>query len=151
MESLAERLRYALDRKGGTQADLARACNIATPSVSNWFTGQTKSLRADTLRNAAWYLGVNRDWLATGQGEPGDWEPGSALRGSLKRAVEALEAEATIQAAPATTPPASWPLEGISRDRWAALTERQKGRVEAAALVELRLIEAEQAANTRAA
>jgi hypothetical protein len=50
--------------------------------------------------------------------------------------------ETTATAELSTTP---WPFDGLSHERWAALTERQKGRVEAAALAELRFIEAKQA------
>lgn len=41
-------------------------------------------------------------------------------------------------------PPPAWPFEAVSYDRWQRLTERQKGRIEAAILHELEAIEAEQ-------
>lgn len=71
MKTLQERLQWALARKpGATQADLARACKVKAPSVTDWFSGKTKSLKADSLRLAASFLGVNRDWLQTGLGDP---------------------------------------------------------------------------------
>lgn len=74
MRTLAERLQEALARKpGGSQAALARFCRVQGPSVSNWFTGETKTLKAGSLRLAAEYLGVSRDWLETGKGAPG-WQ-----------------------------------------------------------------------------
>lgn len=68
MTSLADRLQLALSQKpGATQADLARACGVKPPSVSDWFTGATKSLKARPLRLAAQFLGVRPEWLETGQ------------------------------------------------------------------------------------
>ena len=67
--TLAERLHQALAHlPGATQADLARHCGVRGPSVSNWFTGESKTLKADSLRRAAAFLKVDRDWLATGNG-----------------------------------------------------------------------------------
>lgn len=78
MSTLATRLQVSLAEKAGaTQADLARHCDVAGPSVSNWFTGETKKLKADSLRLAAEFLGVNRDWLETGKG------PKSELAGTM--------------------------------------------------------------------
>ena len=52
-----------------TQAGLARACGIKTPSVSGWFTGKTKSVTFENALRAAAYLGVSAPWLASGEGE----------------------------------------------------------------------------------
>lgn len=72
MTTLAERLRAALERNSAlSQAALARACGVSTASVSDWCTGETKSLRSKNLRSAALYLGCSRDWLETGLGLPG--------------------------------------------------------------------------------
>lgn len=71
MKLLKERLAYAQSLKpNATQAELAEACNVSGPSVSDWFTGVTKSLKAESLRRAALFYGVDRDWLATGKGVP---------------------------------------------------------------------------------
>lgn len=72
MSTLAERLKQAIAREPGrSQAALARAVGVSTASVSDWFNGVTKTLKAESLRKAAAYLGCNRDWLATGFGDPG--------------------------------------------------------------------------------
>lgn len=71
MDTLSRRLQWALSQKpGATQADLARACKVKAPSVAGWFSGKTKSLKAESLRLAAAYLGVSRDWLESGSGPP---------------------------------------------------------------------------------
>ncbi|MBL0720210.1 helix-turn-helix domain-containing protein [Piscinibacter sp. Jin2] len=74
MSSLADRLKRALARKPGTsQAGLAAYCGVKAPSVSQWFSGETKTLKSSSLRKAAEYLGCSRDWLETGLGLP-EWE-----------------------------------------------------------------------------
>lgn len=44
--------------------------------------------------------------------------------------------------------PTCWPFEGVAPDRFDALTERQKGRIEAAVLRELAAIETERVTNS---
>lgn len=68
MNTLADRIKEALTDAGRTQADLAEACNIKPPSVSEWVSGKTKSLKAATAQRAAAFLGVNMMWLTEGRG-----------------------------------------------------------------------------------
>jgi transcriptional regulator with XRE-family HTH domain len=71
MLTLAQRVQMALDANPGIrQADLARACNVTTASVSNWLTGQTLTMKASSVRLAAELLGCDPRWLETGQGLP---------------------------------------------------------------------------------
>ena len=51
-----------------SQAALARACGVSRNAVSMWESGETKSLDAAYLFSAARMLGVNPEWLATGNG-----------------------------------------------------------------------------------
>lgn len=68
--SLKIRLEHALSlmQEPPTKADLARAAKIKPPSVSDWFTGKTKSLKGESLLAVARLLGVNAEWLNTGRG-----------------------------------------------------------------------------------
>lgn len=70
MSSLADRLHLALNsmQPRGSQAGLTRACKVTNASVSNWFTGKTKSIEGLNLLRAAEYLGVRPIWLAAGEG-----------------------------------------------------------------------------------
>lgn len=73
MSTLADRLTRALDAKaqgdaGASQAGLARYCKAKGPSVSDWFSGKTKTLKAQSLVMAAEYLGVRPRWLLDGNG-----------------------------------------------------------------------------------
>lgn len=68
MSTLAERLRERATLLGVTQAQLARATGAKEPSVSKWFSGETKNLKGKNLVLAAQLLGVNEAWLADGAG-----------------------------------------------------------------------------------
>lgn len=69
MSTLQERLALAMQGPPPvTAADLARACDISPPSVSEWVNGPTKTLRGPNAVNAAACLGVNERWLSTGKG-----------------------------------------------------------------------------------
>lgn len=52
-----------------SQAALARATGAKSPSVNAWFSGATKSMRAETAAKVAALYGVSPVWLATGEGE----------------------------------------------------------------------------------
>lgn len=65
---LSDRLRTAMNLAGVSQADLARACGVKPPSVNGWLGGKSKFLRGENLLKAASKLGVNQQWLATGEG-----------------------------------------------------------------------------------
>ncbi len=69
MRNLAERL--ALAMRGPppvTAAELARACGVSKPSVTNWLNGRTRVLKGASLLAASRKLNVNTDWLAAGRG-----------------------------------------------------------------------------------
>ena len=67
MKLLKDRLQYALELRKGSQADLARACHVKAPSVAEWISGKTKTLKSDSLLRASAFLGVNALWLHTGE------------------------------------------------------------------------------------
>lgn len=67
MTSLAERLTLAMAGPPKvSQAELARACGISPPSVSDWLSGKTKSMDGANLLKAAKRLQVRPEWLADG-------------------------------------------------------------------------------------
>lgn len=63
-----KRLRHALALRNKKPADLARALNISRASVSGWLTGDSKSMKAAHLLNAAQWLSVSAVWLESGKG-----------------------------------------------------------------------------------
>jgi SOS-response transcriptional repressor LexA len=53
---------------GMNQSELASAIGISTSAVSQWMTGQVKSLKANTAAKVAGATGVSATWLASGEG-----------------------------------------------------------------------------------
>lgn len=68
----ADRLRSTRERRGFTQADLARRLGLTRAAISQLESTDTKSVRGDNLFPLADALGVNARWLMTGKGDPGD-------------------------------------------------------------------------------
>ncbi len=67
--SLEARLKeLSANRKRGWQAALARHCEVKPSSVSDWVSGETKSIEGENLVRAAAFFGVRPEWLATGRG-----------------------------------------------------------------------------------
>ncbi len=56
-------------RRGWNQAELAQHMHVAQPTVSAWETG-LKAPRLKILLRLSAVLGVNFQWLSTGEGEP---------------------------------------------------------------------------------
>lgn len=70
MSDLSERLTLAMAGPPEVKpSELARACGVRQPSVSDWLSGKTKKLEGANLLAAAECLRVNPWWLATGRGE----------------------------------------------------------------------------------
>lgn len=68
MGTLAERLELAMRGPPRvSQAALARACGVKPPSVTDWLSGGTQSLKGKNLLAAAAFLKVRAEWLATGE------------------------------------------------------------------------------------
>ena len=106
--TLAERIRQAFDPAVHTQSQLARAARVRQPSVADWFSGKTTSLKAEPLVRAALYLNVVPLWLATGEGpmRPPEWRP-------------------------------PWPFASIDEPHLARCTPEQLARIEAGLLAVL--------------
>lgn len=68
MTTLSDRLKTAMAAKGLRPADLARAAQVKPPSVSDWLSGKTKSIKGDNLLRVARTLDVDPTWLAHGVG-----------------------------------------------------------------------------------
>jgi phage repressor protein C with HTH and peptisase S24 domain len=79
MSSLKERMEAAWKRRleiaapgeRVTKAGLARAAGVRPPSVQDWFSGETKTLKGQSMIGAAAYLRVNASWLESGKGHMG--------------------------------------------------------------------------------
>lgn len=68
-EGFPARLQHVMSiRNIRVKADIARAVDVTTSAVNQWFKGDTKSLTADSLRALAKFLRVQVDWLKDGVG-----------------------------------------------------------------------------------
>lgn len=79
MSNLATRLAEAMADNSVTQADLARACGVSPPSVHDWLSGKTRSLKSSSLLRASAFLRVRKEWLAEGRGPMRDTGDSAAL------------------------------------------------------------------------
>ena len=68
MNTLSERIKFALTAAGEDQSSLSRKIGKTSVAVNNWCTGAVKSIRGDTLMKVARVLSVTPEWLATGKG-----------------------------------------------------------------------------------
>lgn len=76
MSDLATRLRTALERRPSMSvAEFARQVGVRPPSVFQWLSGASKTMKAESSRRAAAVLGCRREWLETGRGDAGWQEP----------------------------------------------------------------------------
>jgi hypothetical protein len=96
MKLLQDRIKLALAHRAGQEPEatrkkinvrwLALACGVSEPSAHGWFSGATKTLKADSAIKAARHLRVRPEWLTEGKGpmvagEP-DREAATAMQGS---------------------------------------------------------------------
>lgn len=129
--SLARRLELCLEATGRTKAELARACKVKPSSVSEWFSGESKSLRGTSALRAAEFFGVNALWLALGEGP--------------QRPPESPQRPSTLNVHPhAREPSSDWPFRNISPARWFALPVQDRLRIETFAEATLQTLEARQ-------
>jgi transcriptional regulator with XRE-family HTH domain len=71
MKTLSSRLTHALKVRKKTPAELARATGKTESAVSQWLSGETKSMRSDSLMATCALLSCNAQWLASGKGASG--------------------------------------------------------------------------------
>ncbi len=67
--TLAERVKKAREAAGLSKSELARLCGVSPSAVTQWESGETKTLEGENLVRAADALRVDALWLATGKGE----------------------------------------------------------------------------------
>lgn len=66
-ETFIRNLRHLMEEKGITQADICRALNVSSATVSDWCTGK-KYPRVDAMQHLADLLGVRFSTLTTENG-----------------------------------------------------------------------------------
>lgn len=66
--TLADRIREAMTASGTNSADIARAAGKTPGAVSQWLTGGTKTLKAESAQGIEAATGFRATWLITGKG-----------------------------------------------------------------------------------
>lgn len=66
--SLADRIREAIKHSGKIPARIAEETGFSPGAVTQWLTGQTKSLKAETAAALERATGYRATWLVTGRG-----------------------------------------------------------------------------------
>jgi len=67
--TLQSRIKLALEKSGLSKTDLWKGCGVRSSTVTSWFKGPNQTISGVNLMNASRILGVNPDWLATGNGD----------------------------------------------------------------------------------
>jgi len=68
-KTLKDRVRYAMDRAGLSQSELAEKSGVTRSTVSNWLLGRSASVKTGVVGSLAKALNVSPEWLMYGQGE----------------------------------------------------------------------------------
>lgn len=91
MKTLAERIRHLMEDRGVSAAELAKAAGARRQAVYQWLSGETKTLRGESLMGAARALRANPEWLASGKGDV-DAKPAEGAQGLSAAAIEVARA-----------------------------------------------------------
>jgi transcriptional regulator with XRE-family HTH domain len=65
---LAERIEEAITGSGKSKAQVARECEVSTSAVSQWLSGETRSLKGDTAIALEQATGYRAYWILHGKG-----------------------------------------------------------------------------------
>lgn len=66
MKTLMERASYLLELAGNSTKELARIAGVKPPSVSQWVSGQTKSIQIEPATRIGKHFGLNPMWISKG-------------------------------------------------------------------------------------
>lgn len=67
-----ERIARAIQLSGKKKGEIAAECGVANSAVTQWITGESKSLRPENLYALAKATGFNAQWIAIGEGPERD-------------------------------------------------------------------------------
>jgi SOS-response transcriptional repressor LexA len=67
-----ERIAKAIAASGKKKGEIATACGVANSAVTQWISGESKSLRPENLYALAKATGFRAEWLAIGEGPERD-------------------------------------------------------------------------------
>lgn len=113
MKTLRERTQHAID-EGFTVGDMARATGKSSSAVSQWKSGDTKELKADSAAGLEELTGWNAQWWATGKGPRGETKNRAAASFTAREGVASYRPVAhDLSQAVATVDPPKLEWEGL--------------------------------------
>lgn len=81
-----ERIARAINLSGLKKGEIAAACKVANSAVTQWISGESKSLKPENLFALAKVTGFSAKWLAVGEGPESldnNVEPGPESKGLI--------------------------------------------------------------------
>lgn len=100
MSTLKDRLNTAMLVRRKSAADLARAVGKSESAVSQWLSGETKSMRSDNLMATCIFLQCNPQWLASNKGASGLDDPINPAESLHASAAAVTSSMATLTVGP---------------------------------------------------
>ena len=93
MTNWNQRIAEARTARGMTKAELARACKVAPPTVTDWENGNIKTIEASNMLKICEVLHVDPWWLVLGRGnfKAPNIEAKSALSNEALRLISWIE------------------------------------------------------------
>ncbi len=82
LQSIGERLKWAREQKSVSQTELANASDVSQAFITKLERGDTDSPRRKNLTRVALVLGVDFDWLSTGDGLPYEFNQSEKIKKS---------------------------------------------------------------------
>lgn len=79
----AERIAKAIQASGKQKQQIAAECGVSGPSVSQWISGDSKSLKPENLFALAAATGFNARWLGIGEGPERPIESNAEMIGMM--------------------------------------------------------------------
>jgi SOS-response transcriptional repressor LexA len=83
-----ERIARAIQLSGKKKGEIATLCGVANSAVTQWISGESKSLRPENLYALAKATGFRAEWLAIGEG--GEREVAESNVGNARHQVESF-------------------------------------------------------------
>ncbi|PRD24685.1 UNVERIFIED_CONTAM: prtR [Trichonephila clavipes] len=93
-----ERIAKAIRQSGKTKSEIARLCSVAPSAVTQWISGESHSLRAESVFALAKATGFRAEWITFGTGPERSVEAGPKhSQGELIGLISAWDADTPLE------------------------------------------------------
>lgn len=93
-----ERIARAIQVSGKTKSEIAKLCDVAPSAVTQWISGESKTLKAESVFALAKATGFRAEWITLGTGPERAVEAGPAhSQGELVGLVSAWDADTPLE------------------------------------------------------